>query len=439
VNSVDFSIPTLGPCKIPSPIHLSREKGDFISDYVLDSQRVAYQIDVDLSQSSPSQSPDLLEVAGPRERVYFDPAKVCAAIVTCGGLCPGLNDVIRSIVLCLWHRHGVRRVLGIQYGYRGFLEEFGFQPIDLTLDHVRDIHKQGGTILGSSRGYGDRTADIVDYLEANGINQLFVIGGDGTQKGALAISQEVIRRGHKIAVVGVPKTIDNDLSFVQRSFGFETSVSMAVDAVYGAHTEAIGAYNGVGLVKLMGRESGFIAAQTTLACNDVNFVLIPEVPFSLGGENGFLYHLERRLRHRHHAVIVVAEGAGQNLMENAQQGEDESGNKTLGDVGVYLKNRISQHFASRSMEVGVKYIDPSYMIRSAPANANDSVYCTRLGAHAVHAAMSGRLGLIVSLMHDRFVHVPIKMAVSERNAIDPEGTLWRDVVEATGQPGIMSS
>ena len=439
MKSFDFSIPTLGPCKIPSPIHLSREKGDFISDYVSDFQRVAYQVDADLRQASASQSPDLLEVAGPRERIYFDPTQVCAAVVTCGGLCPGLNDVIRSIVLCLRHRHGLRRVLGIQYGYRGFLKEFGFKPIDLTLDRVRDIHKQGGTILGSSRGYGNRTIDIVDYLEVNSINQLFVIGGDGTQRGALAISQEVIKRGLEIAVVGVPKTIDNDLSFVQRSFGFETSVSMAVEAVYGAHTEAIGAYNGIGLVKLMGRESGFIAAQAALACNDVNFVLIPEVPFSLDGEDGFLCHLERRLNHRHHAVIVVAEGAGQNLIENGKQGNDESGNKRLGDVGVYLKNRISQHFKLRSMEVGVKYIDPSYIIRSAPANANDSVYCTRLGAHAVHAAMSGRLGLIISLMHDRFVHVPIKMAVSERNSIDPEGTLWRDVVEATGQPGVMSS
>ncbi len=436
MNSFDFSIPTLGPCKVSSPIHLSRQKGDFISDYVSDSQRVAYAVDVDLGQAS--HPPDLLEVAGPRERIYFDPALVRAAIVTCGGLCPGLNDVIRSIVLCLWHRHGVNRIWGIQYGYRGFLSEFGFEPIGMTLDHVRHIHKQGGTILGSSRGHGNRTADIVDYLEINGINQLFVIGGDGTQKGALAISQEVTKRGRKIAVVGIPKTIDNDLSFVQRSFGFETSVSRAVEAVYGAHTEAIGAYNGVGLVKLMGRQSGFIAAQATLACNDVNFVLIPEVPFSLEGENGFLSHLERRLSHRHHAVVVVAEGAGQNLMENGQRGQDESGNRTLGDVGVHLKNRISQHFESRSMEVGVKYIDPSYMIRSAPANANDSVYCTRLGAHAVHAAMSGRSGLIISLMHDRFVHVPIKMAVAERNAIDPEGTLWRDVIEATGQPSIMS-
>jgi 6-phosphofructokinase 1 len=436
VNSFDFSIPTLGPCRIPSPIHLSTEKGDFISDYVTDSQRVIYQVDVDLSQSS--HTPDFLEVAGPRERIYFDPTQVRAAIVTCGGLCPGLNDVIRSIVLCLWHRHGVKHISGIQYGYRGFLTEFGFEPIHITLDHVRDIHKQGGTFLGSSRGYGDRTADIVDTLEARGINQLFVIGGDGTQRGALAISREVTKRGCKIAVVGIPKTIDNDLSFVQRSFGFETSVSKAVEAVYGAHTEAIGAFNGIGLVKLMGRQSGFIAAQATLACNDVNFVLVPEVPFCLGGEKGFLSCLEKRLNHRHHAVIVVAEGVGQNLMDDAQQGEDESGNKALGDVGVYLKNRISEHFESKSMEVSVKYIDPSYMIRSAPANANDSVYCTRLGAHAVHAAMSGRSGMIISLMHDRFVHIPIKMAVSERNAIDPEGTLWRDVIEATGQPAIMS-
>ena len=436
MNSFDFSISTLGPCNVSSPIPLSRQKGDFISDYVSDTQRVAYQVDVDLNVSS--RPPDLLEVAGPRERIYFDPTQVRAAIVTCGGLCPGLNDVIRSIVLCLWHRHGVERIWGIQYGYRGFLDEFGFEPIDITLDHVRDIHKQGGTILGSSRGYGKRTADIVDCLEARGINQLYVIGGDGTQRGALAISEEIRQRAKKIAVVGIPKTIDNDLSFVQRSFGFETSVSKAVEAVHGAHTEAIGAYNGVGLVKLMGRESGFIAAQAALACNDVNFVLVPEVPFSLRGQNGFLGHLERRLKHRHHAVIVVAEGAGQNMIKSGPLGKDQSGNKTLGDVGISLKNEISQHFKEKSREVGVKYIDPSYIIRSAPANANDSVYCTRLGANAVHAAMSGKSGLMISLIHDRFVHVPIKLAVSERNAIDPDGSLWRDVVEATGQPDIMS-
>jgi len=435
VSSFDFSIQTLGPCTIPSPIHLSRQKGDFISDYVSDSHRIAYQVDVDLRQ--PAKTPDLLEVAGPRELIHFDPAKVKAAIVTCGGLCPGLNDVVRSIVLCLWHRHGVRQILGIRYGYRGFLKEFGFDPIALTLEHVRDIHKQGGTILGSSRGYGDRTTDIVDYLKKKGINQLFVIGGDGTQKGALAISDEIARQGEEIAVVGIPKTIDNDLSFVQRSFGFETSVSIAVEVVYGAHTEAIGAHNGIGLVKLMGRESGFIAAQTTLACNDVNFVLIPEVPFSLGGDNGFLRHLKARLMHRQHAVIVVAEGAGQDLMKENQHGSDASGNKTLGDVGICLKNKISQYFKEQRMEVGVKYIDPSYIIRSAPANANDSVYCTRLGANAVHAAMCGRSGLIISLVHDKFVHVPIRLAVSERNAIDAEGNLWRDVIEATGQPGNM--
>jgi len=435
VSRFDFAIPTLGSCSIPSPIHLSRQKGDFISDYILDSQRVVYRVDVDLTQSS--QVPDLLELAGPREKITFDPGRVRAAIVTCGGLCPGLNDVIRSLVLCLWHRYGVREILGIRYGYRGFLKEFGFEPINLSLDFVRDIHTRGGTCLGSSRGHGDRTTDIVDVLENNGINQLFIIGGDGTQRGALAIHEEIMKRDKKIAVVGIPKTIDNDLSFVQRSFGFETSVAMAVEAVSGAHTEAIGAYNGIGLVKLMGRESGFIAAQTALACNDVNFVLIPEVPFALGGENGLLRQVELRLNRRHHAVIVVAEGAGQGLIEDAQRGSDASGNRTLGDVGSFLKKEIAKFFKAKRVDAGVKYIDPSYIIRSAPANANDSVYCTRLGANAVHAAMSGRTGLIISLMHNRFVHVPIKLAVSQRHAIDPEGHLWRDVIEATGQPGLM--
>ena len=293
-------------------------------------------------------------------------------------------------------------------------------------------------MLGSSRGYGDRTSDLVDALVREGINMVFAIGGDGTQKGALDISDEVKKRGLKTAVVGIPKTIDNDLSFVQRSFGFETSVSMAVQAVQGAHVEARGAINGVGLVKVMGRQSGFIAAHTALAMNDVNFVLIPEVPFDLEGENGLLQHLEKRLLRRHHAVILVAEGAGQDLLQDAK-GTDKSGNKKLADVGPYLKQQVAHYFKQRNNEVNIKYIDPSYIIRSAPANANDSVYCARLGGNAVHAAMSGRTGLIISLLHDRFVHVPIRLAVTTRNCVDPEGRLWRDVVEATGQVQLMKN
>jgi 6-phosphofructokinase 1 len=439
VAKLDFTIDSLGENTHASPIRLSKEEGDYRADYVCESHRVIYGIEGDMHSLSQGADPkEMLEIAGPRETIAFDPAEVHAAIVTCGGLCPGLNDVIRALVMCLRYHYGVKHIKGVRYGYRGFLPECGFDPIELTPDLVGDIHRKGGSLLGSSRGYGDRTCDIADALERQGINMVFAIGGDGTQKGALDLSEEVKRRDHRTVVVGIPKTIDNDLSFVQRSFGFETSVSMAVHAVQGAHVEARGAINGIGIVKVMGRQSGFIAAHTALAMNDVNFVLIPEVPFDLSGDNGLLRHLEKRLLRRHHAVILVAEGAGQDLLQDAKA-KDKSGNKKLADVGPYLKQAVGDYFKQQNTEVNIKYIDPSYIIRSAPANANDSIYCARLGGNAVHAAMSGRTGLIISLLHDRFVHVPMRLAVTTRNCVDPEGRLWRDVVEATGQAQLMKN
>jgi 6-phosphofructokinase 1 len=435
----DFTIPVLGEPTVQSPISLSKYGGNFISSYVSDDQYLIYDIETgpDVLSCGFNRS-ELLEIAGPREKIYFDPSKVRAGVVTCGGLCPGLNDVIRAIVMCLWYRYGVERIFGFKYGFRGFLPQFGLPVEELTPEKVEDIHRRGGTILGSSRGYGDCVGEIVDSLERMNVNMLFTIGGDGTQKGTINISKEVGKRGLKIAIVGIPKTIDNDLSFVQKSFGFETAVSKAVDAVASAHIEARGAINGIGIVKVMGRESGFIAAHTALAINDVNYVLIPEVPFELDGENGLLAHLERRLESRKHAVILVAEGAGQNFVESCGS-TDASGNKHLGDIGIFLKKKITEYFKEKQIEINLRYIDPSYIIRSAPANSNDSIYCARLGTNAVHAAMAGKTELIVSLIHDHFVHVPIRMAVSKKNNINPDGELWRDVVEATGQPLLMNN
>lgn len=439
VRNLDFTIDCLGETRHASPMRLSKAEGDYQAGYVSEAHRVIYAIEGDMEALSQGIDPRaMLELAGPREKIAFDPAEVHAAIVTCGGLCPGLNDVIRALVMCLRYHYGVERIRGVRYGYRGFLPEFGLDFLDLTPEQVESIHRQGGSMLGSSRGYGDRTSDIVDSLEHHGINMVFAIGGDGTQKGALALSDEIQRRGLRSVVVGIPKTIDNDLSFVQRSFGFETSVSMAVQAVEGAHVEARGAINGIGIVKVMGRQSGFIAAHTALAMNDVNFVLIPEVPFDLHGENGLLRHLQERLQRRQHAVILVAEGAGQDLLQDAE-GADHSGNKKLADVGLFLKQQVADYFKRQNTEVSIKYIDPSYIIRSAPANANDSIYCARLGGNAVHAAMSGRTGLIISLLHNCLVHVPMRLAVTTRNCVDPEGRLWRDVVEATGQAQLMKN
>jgi 6-phosphofructokinase 1 len=439
VNASDlsFAIRRLGDCQYDSPIALSDRADDCIANYVTDDQRVVYRVDVDGDTRDASLSDlGLFEKAGPRQRIYFDPGTVHAAILTAGGLCPGLNDVIRSIVMTLWYRYGVRRITGLRFGYRGLYDDDEQLRVPLNPEFVRDIHRTGGTVLGSSRGGGERTLDMAKACVGRSINLLFCIGGDGTQKGALTLAHELTRVGTPCAVVGIPKTIDNDLSFVERSFGFDTAVSEAVLAVAAAHTEARAAVDGIGLVKVMGRQSGFIAVHTALAQNDVNFVLIPEVPFDLEGDNGLLCHLDQRLRARHHAVILVAEGAGQSLLEATHQ-TDASGNPKLADIGPFLCDRIRAYFKGLRREVNVKYIDPSYIIRSAPTIANDSIYCQRLGANAVHAAMAGRTECLVGLVNGRFVHVPMPLAAGKRNFVDPESALWRDVVEATGQPPLM--
>jgi 6-phosphofructokinase 1 len=439
MDVLDLTIQRLGETRFASPIALSRVQGDHIANYVSDDERVIYNVDVSPGEEKSLNERGLLEKAGPRENIFFDPSAVHAGIITCGGLCPGLNDVIRSLVMTLWHDYGVRRISGFRFGFRGLLTEYRLIPVALSPETVENIHHSGGTMLGSSRGSGERTSEIVDALSRMNCSMLFVIGGDGSQKGACRIVEETLKRGLSLAVVGIPKTIDNDLAFVQRSFGFESAVAKAVEAVTGAHVEAHDAVNGVAIVKLMGRESGFIAAHTALGTNYVNYVLVPEVPFDLDGKKGLLQELKKRLAKRNHALIVVAEGAGQELLKGTPTGSDASGNRSLGDIGVFLRDTIKDYFRRENIEVNIKYIDPSYIIRSAPARPGDAIYCTRLGANAVHAAMAGRTGMIVSLLNDRFVHVPMRLAVSRRNRIDPESALWRDVIDATGQPALLKN
>lgn len=439
-SSFDFGIDSLGEAKNHSPIQLSTKLGDNMANYVNDNEFILYDIDVNDAFDAQKHDLALIQKAGPREMIYFNPRHVHAGIMTCGGLCPGLNDVIRSVVRSLWNRYGVKRITGIRYGYNGFLDETIPDPLlELNPDVVDDIHRFGGSMLGSSRGSGERTEDIVDAIERLNLNMLFIIGGDGTQKGALKIANEIQKRNLKIAVIGIPKTIDNDLSFIDKSFGFETAVARAVEAVTAAHQEAHSAIHGIGLVKVMGRESGFIAAHTSLASHDVNFVLIPEVPFDMDGPNGFLAHLKKRLERRGHAVIVVAEGAGQEHFKDQDLGNDDSGNRKLGDIGVYLKNTINAHFKSIGMPVNLKYIDPSYIIRSSVAEPSDSFYCTRLATNAVHAAMAGKTKMLISELHNTFVHIPIGVAVEDRNTLDPESSLWLDVLEGTGMPVLMTN
>jgi len=414
-----FCIESLGPCRIRSPL-----EGPFFVD---DDRRVLVDATVG-RRSKDSESPLSMEMAGPRRGLFFDPASSRAAIVTCGGLCPGLNDVIRATTMVLWYRYGVRQILGLRYGYEGLVSAFGHEPLLLTPDLVEDIHKDGGTVLGSSRGPQDTSA-MVDFLLKKDIGILFAIGGDGTQRGALAVAKEIERRNVPIAVVGIPKTIDNDISYTERTFGFETAVAMSHTPITCAHMEAKGVRNGIGLVKLMGRESGFVAAFATLASSDVNLVLVPEVPFTLEKVLGFL---ERRLERKSHAVIVAAEGAGQDLVPVS--GTDASGNRKLGNIGAFLKKAIADHFGGKGITTSVKYIDPSYMIRSAPADADDSAFCFQLAENAVHAAMTGRTAMVIGLWNGHFVHVPMAKAVGSRKRIEPAGSLWQSVLDNTGQP-----
>ncbi|MDR0383406.1 MAG: ATP-dependent 6-phosphofructokinase [Spirochaetaceae bacterium] len=437
-DKLNFTIEELGPRNIRSPITMSMKRGDFIANYVSDEDLIRLELDVKLGEQPAIDRSMVLEKAGPREMIYFMPEHVHAGIVTCGGLCPGINDVIRAIVRCLWYHYRVRRITGISYGYKGFLPEYSHPTRELSLDFVDDIHKIGGTVLGTSRGGGQEVSKIVDAIEQLNLNILFTIGGDGTQRGSLDIADEIDRRHLKISCVGIPKTVDNDFSFIQKSFGFDTAVARAVEAVASAHMEAKSQSNGIGMVKVMGRESGFIAAHTALASHEVNFVLIPEVPFDLDGPNGFFEHLERRLRNRKHAVIIVAEGALQDKLAK-HSGKDASGNLKMVDVGTYLKQKIEDHFKKIGMEITLKYIDPSYQVRSSVAVPVDSIYCDRLGNAAVHAAMAGKTKVVIGLVNNEFVHLPIKAAVSRRSHVDPESSLWRDTLDATHQPILMTN
>jgi 6-phosphofructokinase 1 len=439
LTNEELRVSTLGPARIDSPIRLSTSRDDGISDYVEDGRTVLLHHDRAEVESRVRAGAVLpaFEKAGPRPKVYFDASKVRAAIVTCGGLCPGINNVIRELVRTLCIGYGVRTVLGIRYGYEGFVPKFGHEPVMLTPDSVDEIHEKGGSVLASSRG-NQPTEEVVDCLERMNISMLFAIGGDGTLRAANEIHEEVSKRGLRIGVIGIPKTIDNDISYVQKTFGLETAFSLAGQAIRSAHIEAKGAPHGLGLVKVMGRLSGFIAANAALALNEVNFVLIPEVPFDLHGPSGLFAALEKRFARKDHAVIIVAEGAGQEHLKREAGAKDLSGNPVLADIGMFLRDEITHYFKSEAQHtVSLKYIDPSYMVRAASANAHDAIYCIQLAQNAAHAAMAGKTGLLVGSWNDLFTHVPLRLAVSRRKSLSPEDPLWQSVLFATGQPAHM--
>jgi len=416
-----MNITSLGEARFPSPVPHT----------VSDQARIPAVIVRD--PAAPKRDEVLFELAGPRAKLFFDPAKTCAGIVTCGGLCPGMNNVIRALFLELHHTYGVAEVLGFRGGYQGLDPARGLEPTVITHAFVDNIHKHGGTILGTSRGPVD-TAAAVDNLIRRDVNILFTIGGDGTQRGGNELYQQSKRCGHALSVVGIPKTVDNDVAFVARTFGYLTAVEEAVKVLDCAHTEARSVRNGLALVKLMGRHAGFIAAGATVANQDVNFTLIPEVPFKLDGPNGLLSALKERLKQRAHAVVVVAEGAGQELFQDTATERDPSGNIKLKDIGLLLRERIEAYFKEANIPIVMRYFDPSYLIRSNAANASDSLLCDLYARNAVHAAMAGKTGLVIGFLHDAFIHIPIEMLVLQKKQIDTDGLRWKAVLAVTGQP-----
>ncbi|OWV12519.1 ATP-dependent 6-phosphofructokinase [Fibrobacter sp. UWH1] len=428
-SEYDLSIETVGVGTLKSPM-----KG---IQFTSDSEQVSLTTDVNrLKHFYETNTPvPSLEAAGPRETIFHDPAWTRAGIITCGGLCPGLNSVIKGLVQTLWFDYGVRNIFGIPYGYRGLNPKYGYSPKVLNPDVVDAIQEDGGTILGSSRGEQD-PAIMVDTLMRLNINVLFCIGGDGTLRGAHAIAEEVKKRKQPISIIGIPKTIDNDLNLIDRTFGFETAVLSATDVITCAHNEANGAFNGLGLVKLMGRDSGFIAAYAALATTVVNICLVPEVPFTL---EGLCKALESRYDNgKTHAVIAVAEGAGQELFNDQPERKDASGNVLKNDIGEFLTRKIKEHFKNVGKEINIKYFDPSYMVRSTPAKGTDAIFCFQLAEAAVHAGMAGKTDMVVGSMNNVFSHVPIEYAVNERKKINPNGTLWHAVLGMTRQQDYFS-
>lgn len=439
IKAGDTEIRTLGKPEFLSPLAGMTSESSCPA-FINDIDRVL--VDTNSTRLSEmhlkGEIPPSFELAGPREKIFFDPEKTACGLVMCGGLCPGLNDIIRAIVLELYYRYGVKRIFGFKYGLQGLIPEFRHKPVPLEPENVSGILNLGGSILGSSRG-SQNTEVIIDTLVKMGIKILFMTGGDGTLSAALRLESAIMEKNLPISIIGIPKTIDNDIFMVSRSFGFDTAVDVATNIIKAAHNEAAGFPNGIGLVKLMGRYSGFIAATAALAQQDVNFVLIPEVDFDLEGENGLFTRLEKRLQSRGHAVIVAAEGAGQKFLAPGNRtGTDKSGNPALMDIGIFLKDRITEYFSEKNIDISMKYIDPSYTVRSLKANANDSVFCGFLARDAVHAGMAGKTGMLVGHWNGSFVHIPMKLSAGRRKQVNPKGKLWHTVLESTGQGTLMN-
>uniref|UniRef100_A0A7S1RYX3 Phosphofructokinase domain-containing protein n=1 Tax=Alexandrium catenella TaxID=2925 RepID=A0A7S1RYX3_ALECA len=360
------------------------------------------------------------------KEIWWDPSEVRAAVVTCGGLCPGLNSIIREVTNTLWHQYDVRHIYGIQAGYNGLSNPEKHKPIQLSPDKVRDIHMKGGSILKAGRG-GFNPEQICDRLERLGINMVFTVGGDGTQHASHLLYEEAKRRNLDISIVGLPKSIDNDILFFDKTFGFDSAVSTAADIMRNGWVEATSCDKGVGIVKLMGRDAGFVAMHAALASTIVDLVMIPEVNVKL---EDVIEHIDSTLARKNFMLIAIAEGAGQEFVATGEK--DATGHTKYGDIGTFLRDEINAHLkksGGRSF-----YIDPSYIIRSCPIRPNDHIYCSRLARDAVHCAMRGYTGVCVGPIHNIIVIMPSELIASGKRRVKLTSSAWQSCVQSCNMP-----
>lgn len=364
------------------------------------------------------------------EKIWWDPADVRAAIVTCGGLCPGLNSIIREVTMCLWHQYGVRHITGIQFGYNGLSNPELYAPKHLGPKAVREIHMKGGSVLKAGRG-GLEAERICDNLEKMGVNMLFVVGGDGTQAAGNLLYEEARRRNLQLSIVGVPKSIDNDILFFDKTFGFDTAVSAACNVIRNGWVEATSCEKGVGIVKLMGRDAGFVCMDAALSSTIVDLCLIPEVSVKM---EDIMDHIDETLQRKNFMVIAVAEGAGQ---EHVATGKvDATGHTIYGDIGTHLRDSVNKHLKPSGGRCF--YIDPSYIIRSVPIDPNDHVYCSRLARDAVHSAMRGYTGVVVGPIHNVICMIPMQLIASGKRHVPTKSSNWQACVQVCNMPKALS-
>eukprot|EP00668_Euglena_longa_P014128 GGOE01018102.1.p1 GENE.GGOE01018102.1~~GGOE01018102.1.p1 ORF type:complete len:494 (+),score=144.75 GGOE01018102.1:38-1483(+) len=391
-----------------------RNAGEYILETIIGHAETSLQ-----SREKIKKDYNAIYRAGPRREVYFG-TDTNACIVNTGGLCPGLNSVIEELVRTL-DTYNADTIYGIRYGFLGF-DTTEYMPLILTPHSVLNIHQRGGTILGTCRGSFNEDL-ILKFLKECNIGQMYVIGGDGSHRAALRIHALCKEHQLRCVVVGIPKTIDNDILFFDKTFGFDTAVEVASKVIDCSFVEASSVKNGVGVVKVMGRDSGFVARNAALSNNVVDACLIPEVPFEIKGNGGLLPWLDGHLATKHCAVIVICEAAGQQHLPCL--GKDPTGHNIYEDTGKWLKKAIETHWQETGQEGKVFLIDPSYMLRSVPANTGDNMFCIQLAQAAVHTAYSGYSGVTVGRYHDLYGVMPIEMVVSGLRKVNPKGSLWQ--------------